>query len=116
MVHNWSGPILLRSADYLTGLQTLLDRTQRRVVHNSMLVMFALAILPPGKPDALVCTRATMWAMPEVASALYASQFSAASVRDVSQRVSDVAYGVSHRIIGRDSMIVGNAENLQYVA
>lgn len=87
MAPNWTGPILLRSADYLKGLQHLLDRTQRRVVHNSMLVMFALSILPAGRPDGLVCARSTMWALPEAASALYASQFSDASVRDAITRV-----------------------------
>lgn len=85
---NWTGPILLRSADYLKGLQHILERTQRRVVHNAMLVMFALSVLPPGRPDALICARATMWAMPEATSALYASQFSEYSVRERNARVN----------------------------
>lgn len=106
---NWTGPILLRSADYLKGLQQLLDRAQRRVVHNTVLIMFALDILPVGKPDALVCARATMWAMPEAASSLYASQFDEASVRDAIGRVmvfifwlamftTDILYNITDRL------------------
>lgn len=84
----WTGPILVRSGDYLKGLQRVLARTQRRVVHNAALVMFALSVLPAGRPDALVCARATMWALPEAAGALYAAQFGEADVRERFTRVS----------------------------
>lgn len=84
----WSGPILLRSADYLKGLHSLLAKHPTRVVHNSLLIVFALAILPPGQPDALICTKATMWAMPEVSSALYVAQFSDNSINNAIARVS----------------------------
>lgn len=82
---------MLRSADYLKGLHILLAKHPTRVVHNSLLIVFALAILPPGQPDALICTKATMWAMPEVSSALYVAQFSDSSINNAIARVSNYA-------------------------
>lgn len=87
---NWSGPILLRSADYLRELQGLLAQHPTRVVHNSLLIVFALAILPPGQPDALVCTKAALWAMPEVSSALYVAQFSQQKISGAIARVRQI--------------------------
>lgn len=83
----WSGPILLRSAEYLKSLQHLLSRHPTRVIHNSLLVAFALTILPPETPNTFVCTKATMWAMPEISSALYVAQFSDEVTNDVISRV-----------------------------
>lgn len=68
----------------------MLEKYPRRVVYNSMLIMFAVSILPPDKPDALVCTRATIWALPEVASALYVAQFSETSINHAVSRVSNI--------------------------
>lgn len=83
----WSGPILLRSAEYLKSLHDLLSRHHTRVIHNSLLVAFALTILPPESPNTFVCTKATMWAMPEISSALYVAQFSDEVINDVISRV-----------------------------
>lgn len=97
----WTGPILLRSAEYLRGLHLLLEQYPRRVIHNSMLIMFALSILPPGRPDALVCTRATIWALPEVASAIYVAQFSESNVKNAISRVRIVKKFVYQTKINR---------------
>lgn len=66
----------------------MLEKYPRRVVHNSMLIQFAVSVLPPDKPDALVCTRAAVWALPEVASALYVAQFTESSITNAVSRVS----------------------------
>lgn len=63
-----------------------------RVIHNSLLILFALAILPPGQPDPMICTKATMWAMPEVSSALYVAQFSDNNINNAIARVSSLLF------------------------
>lgn len=52
-----------------------------------MLIMFAVSILPPDKPDALVCTRATVWALPEITSSLYVAQFTETNINNAVTRV-----------------------------
>lgn len=84
---NWTGPIVVRSSDYLKSLQVLLSKNPTRVAHNSILLLFALGILPQGRPDPIVCTKATMWALPKVASALYMQQHSQEDIKEVLQRV-----------------------------
>ncbi|KNC34384.1 hypothetical protein FF38_10862 [Lucilia cuprina] len=81
--NNWSGPIVVRSSDYLKAVEELLTKYPTRVAHNSMLVLFALGILPQGPPNPLVCTRATMWALPDITSALFIAQHSSDDIRDV---------------------------------
>lgn len=85
---NWSGPIVVRSSEYLKAAEKLLMKYPSRVAHNSMLVLFALGVLPPGRPSPLVCTRATMWALPDISSALFIAQHSSDDIRDVTRRVS----------------------------
>lgn len=84
---NWSGPIVVRSSDYLKAVEELLTKYPTRVAHNSMLVLFALGILPQGKSDPTVCTRATMWALPDITSALFIAQHSSDGIKDVIRRV-----------------------------
>lgn len=85
---NWSGPILVRSGSYLKSVEQLIAKHSTRVVHNALILLFTLGLLPENVPNAAVCTKATMWAMPEIASALYTSQYSDKTVHDVVERVS----------------------------
>lgn len=57
---NWTGPIVVRSPKYLRSLRDLLLSHSNRVIHNSLLLLFALNTLPPGQPTPLVCTKATV--------------------------------------------------------
>lgn len=88
MPSNWSGPILVRSGSYLKNIEQLIAKHTTRVAHNALILLFVLQILPDDHPNAAVCTRATMWAMPEVASALYMAQYSDQSIQSVISRVS----------------------------
>lgn len=87
MPSNWSGPILVRSGSYLKNIEQLITKYSTRVAHNAVILLFALGILPENTPNAVVCTKATMWAMPEVASALYVTQYSDRTVQNVIERV-----------------------------
>jgi len=87
---NWSGPIIVRSSDYLRRLRILLTTHQSRVIHNSLLLLFALNALPPGHPSPEICTRATIWAMPEVASALFLAQYPENDVANSIHRVNNL--------------------------
>lgn len=57
---NWTGPIVVRSPRYLRSLRDLLLSHSNRVIHNSLILLFALETLPPGQPTPLVCTKATV--------------------------------------------------------
>jgi hypothetical protein len=57
---NWSGPIVVRSPSYMRAMRDLLLSHTNRVIHNSMLLMFALNALPAGLPTPLICTKATV--------------------------------------------------------
>lgn len=92
MPPNWSGPILVRSGSYLNGLQQLINRHTTRVAHNAILLLFALGILPEETPNAIVCTKATMWALPEVASAFFVAQFAEQPIQSVISRVSHLPF------------------------
>lgn len=85
---NWSGPILVRSGSYLKNIEHLITKYSTRVAHNAIILLFTLGILPENTPNAVVCTKATMWAMPEVASALYVTQYSDGTIQNVIDRVS----------------------------
>lgn len=87
---NWSGPIVIRSPNYMKALRDILLSHSNRVIHNSMLLLFALNALPNGTPTPLVCTKATMAVEPEASSALFMSQFSDEAVRDAIARSSVV--------------------------
>uniref|UniRef100_A0A182JUX3 Peptidase M13 N-terminal domain-containing protein n=1 Tax=Anopheles christyi TaxID=43041 RepID=A0A182JUX3_9DIPT len=87
---NWTGPIVIRSPEYLRQLRKLLLQYQNRVIHNSLLMLFALNTLPPGRPSPLVCTRATNWALPEVTSALFVAQYSEEVIRHAIQRTEEM--------------------------
>ncbi|SPP83237.1 uncharacterized protein LOC117585670 isoform X1 [Drosophila guanche] len=83
---NWSGPIVVRNGDYLKALQHFLTKYPTRVAHNSLLLLSALEILPRDYPSPEVCTRSTMWALPELASALYIAQHSSDDLKDTTKR------------------------------
>jgi hypothetical protein len=57
---NWSGPIVVRSPSYMRAMRDLLLSHTNRVIHNSMLLMFALNALPAGMSTPLICTKATV--------------------------------------------------------
>lgn len=85
---NWSGPIVIRSPAYLDHLRKLLLGYQNRVIHNALLLLFALNTLPPGRPSPLICAKATNWALPEVTSALFIGQYSEKVIQHAIHRVS----------------------------
>lgn len=84
---NWTGPILVRSGSYLKNVEQLITKHSTRVAHNAILMLFVLGILPENTPNAAVCTKATMWALPEVSSALFAAQYSDRVIQNVVDRV-----------------------------
>lgn len=58
---DWSGPIVIRSPEYLKKLSELLSTSTNRVVHNSLLLLFVMDVLPEGDPPtSLMCTRAVV--------------------------------------------------------
>ncbi|XP_055618405.1 neprilysin-3 [Toxorhynchites rutilus septentrionalis] len=73
---NWTGPIVIRSPAYLEHLRKLMLSYQNRVIHNALLLLFALNTLPPKRPSPIVCAKATNWALPEVTSSLFVGQYS----------------------------------------
>ncbi|XP_033232511.1 neprilysin-2 [Drosophila pseudoobscura] len=83
---NWSGPIIVRNGDYLKALKHFLTKYPTRVAHNSLLLLSALEILPRDYPSPEVCTRSTMWALPELASALYIAQHASNDLKDITKR------------------------------
>ncbi|KAH8251704.1 hypothetical protein KR038_004959 [Drosophila bunnanda] len=83
---NWSGPIVVRNSDYLKALEYFLTKYPTRVAHNSLLLLSALEILPRDYPSPEVCTRSTMWALPELSSALYIAQHSSDDLKDITKR------------------------------
>ncbi|XP_039493809.1 uncharacterized protein LOC120453255 [Drosophila santomea] len=83
---NWSGPIVVRNSDYLKALEYFLTKYPTRVAHNSLLLLSALQVLPRDYPSPEVCTRSTMWAMPELSSALYIAQHSSEDLKDTTKR------------------------------
>lgn len=85
---NWTGPILIRSGSYLRGVEQLVAKHSTRVAHNSLIVLFILGLLPVNTPNASVCTKATMWAMPEITSALFTAQYSDETIQSIAYRVS----------------------------
>ncbi|KAH8382796.1 hypothetical protein KR009_005305 [Drosophila setifemur] len=87
---NWSGPIVVRNSDYLKALKYFLTKYPTRVAHNSLLLLSALEILPRDYPSPEVCTRSTMWALPELSSALYIAQHSSDDLKDTTKRAEIV--------------------------
>lgn len=84
---NWTGPILVRSGSYLKNVDQLITKHTTRVAHNAILMLFVLGMLPESTPNAAVCTKATMWAMPEISSALFVAQYSDKVIKNVIERV-----------------------------
>ncbi|XP_055588122.1 endothelin-converting enzyme 1 [Uranotaenia lowii] len=87
---NWTGPIVIRSPAYLEHLRKLLLAYQNRVIHNALLLLFALNTLPPGRPSPLVCAKATNWALPEVTSSLFIGQYSEEVIAHAIQRTEEM--------------------------
>ncbi|XP_059219936.1 endothelin-converting enzyme 2 isoform X2 [Stomoxys calcitrans] len=84
---NWSGPIVVRSSEYLKAMEGLMTKYSMRVAHNSILVLFALGVLPQDRPSPSTCTKATMWALPDISSALLMAQYSPADITEAVQRI-----------------------------
>lgn len=84
---DWSGPIIVRSVEYFSHLPALLERHPKRIIHNSLILLFALTTLPPSRPNPITCTKSAIWAMPQVSSALYLTQHPANLTRDNINRV-----------------------------
>ncbi|XP_075147209.1 neprilysin-like 16 isoform X4 [Haematobia irritans] len=83
---DWNGPIVVRSSEYMKAMEWLLTKYSMRVAHNSILVLFALGILPQDYPNPKVCTKATMWALPDIASSLLIAQYSASDINEAVKR------------------------------
>uniref|UniRef100_A0A336KH95 CSON011042 protein n=1 Tax=Culicoides sonorensis TaxID=179676 RepID=A0A336KH95_CULSO len=83
---NWTGPIVVRNEEYLKQLDKLIAGHAKRVIHNALLILFAINALPQGPPNAYTCTKAVEWAMPEATSALYVNQFSPEQLENAMQR------------------------------
>lgn len=64
-----------------------LVKQSTRVAHNALIVLFTLGLLPENIPNATVCTKSTMWAMPEITSALFTAQYSDEKIQHVVERV-----------------------------
>ncbi|KAL5282560.1 hypothetical protein ACFFRR_005581 [Megaselia abdita] len=87
---NWTGQIVVRNPIYLNALQELINKYPTRVAHNSILLLFALGILPQSNPSPVICTRATMWALPEISASLFVAQHSQDNIDDVVKRTGIV--------------------------
>lgn len=77
----------MRSGSYLKNVEQLIMKYSTRVAHNAIVLLFMVGILPENSPNSLVCTKATIWAMPEVSSALYAMQLDERNTESVVARV-----------------------------
>ncbi|XP_073812271.1 neprilysin-like 16 isoform X2 [Musca autumnalis] len=84
--NNWSGPIVVRSSEYLNAINGLLTKYSTRVAHNSIVALFVLGILPQDQSSPIICTQATMWALPDMSSALFIAQYSTKDIKDVIKR------------------------------
>ncbi|XP_031625122.1 kell blood group glycoprotein homolog isoform X2 [Contarinia nasturtii] len=88
--NNWSGPILVRSGTYLRNVDQLVSRHSTRVAHNALIILFTLGLLPENAPNAMICTKATMWAMPEITSALFTAQYSDRTIDTIVERAEHI--------------------------
>ncbi|XP_050338187.1 uncharacterized protein LOC126764541 isoform X5 [Bactrocera neohumeralis] len=86
--YKWNNPIVVRSPDYIKAIEELLVKYSTRVVHNSMLILFTLGILPPDNPNPIICTRATMWALPDVTSAIFVTHHSTRDIKNAIKRTN----------------------------
>ncbi|XP_054746895.1 endothelin-converting enzyme homolog isoform X2 [Anastrepha obliqua] len=86
MPKDWNKPIIVRSPDYLKAVEELLLKYSSRVAHNSILILFTLGILPQEYPNPTVCTRATMWALPDITSALFVAHHSNSDLQSTVKR------------------------------
>ncbi|XP_054082062.1 neprilysin-3 isoform X1 [Zeugodacus cucurbitae] len=84
--YNWNKPIVVRSPDYIKAIEELLVKYSTRVVHNSMLIIFTLGILPPDTPNPIICTRATMWALPDITSAIFVAHHAGRDLKNAIKR------------------------------
>lgn len=77
---------MLRDEEYFRQLDKLLAGHPKRIIHNALLILFALNSLPAGPVNGATCTRAVQWAMPEATSALYVGQFSQEALANATHR------------------------------
>ncbi|XP_067616169.1 neprilysin-1 isoform X2 [Eurosta solidaginis] len=87
---NWNRPIVIRSPDYIKAVQKLLGKYSTRVAHNSMLIIFTLGLLPQDNPNPTVCTKATMWALPDIASTLFVTHHSNSDLQAVVKKTNAI--------------------------
>lgn len=52
-----------------------------------MLILFTLGILPPNNPNPIICTRATMWALPDITSAIFVAHHATSDLKNAVKRV-----------------------------
>lgn len=84
----WKRSIVIRAGDFFQHLATFLAAYDKRVIHNALLVLFALHFLPRGQPTPKSCAKATVWAMPEPSAALFVQHFSENELESAALRVS----------------------------
>lgn len=91
-----------------------MNQYQTRVIHNSLLVLFALNTLPPSLPSPEICTRATMWALPQVTSALYIAQFTEDEMSSAIARVNLLYYVKLKKYFLKIYIFISDGENFQF--
>lgn len=77
----------MRCVECFHSLDDVLHHYDKHVIHNGLLLLFALHSLPRGFPTQASCAKAVTWAMPEVASALMMEHYSAEELQNAIQRV-----------------------------
>lgn len=83
----WKGPIVVRCIECFQNLGDVLAGYDKHVIHNGLLILFALHSLPRGFPTQATCAKAVTWAMPEASSALLIEYYSAELLQNAIQRV-----------------------------
>lgn len=71
----------------MKSVEELVARHSTRVAHNALIVLFTVGLLPVNIPNPNVCTKATMWAMPEITSAFFTAQYSDQLINSLVERV-----------------------------
>lgn len=78
---------MVRCIECFQSLGDVLRSYDKHVIHNGLLILFALHSLPRGFPTQASCAKAVSWAMPEASSALLIEHYSPELLQNAIQRV-----------------------------